>query len=118
MRKALQILAWGLAVAAMVVATPLRAGATGGAGYALAAQSTADAPSHVQANTPRTPVVMEVGGGWDELLCAACVGAATYALFSGGTVALPVLLSNTGTVGTLAGACLNACKSVIGEMMK
>lgn len=146
MRKALMNLAWGLATAALAIATPLRAVAettsvrTGqngsityvaraitpnAAGGILANSTTRVGSSTLAANAPsafKSPAISvsdaEVGGGWDELICAGCVGVAAYTLFTGGAIMLPVLLTNPTAVGTLTGACIMACRSVLEEMME
>lgn len=150
MRKALMNLAWGLATAALAIATPLRAvaettgvrtGQNGSTTYAaraftpnaagglLAHRTSSVVSSAFSANAPLAfPSTStsastlasdaEVGGGWDEIICAGCVGVAAYTLFTGGAIMLPVLLTNTSTVGTLTGACLLACRSVFEEMME
>jgi hypothetical protein len=124
MRPFITHLAWGLATAALLIGTPLRAaGLPSARATATAPNATAPrdaAPENAVPAIPNAalPVVLdETGGGLGELQCAVCVGAATFALFSGGTSMLPVLLTNTTTVGTIAGACLMACRSVLEDLM-
>ncbi len=133
MRVAFMHFTWALATAALMVATPLRAvaldrGAPVHATSVRSAATTTSTAVALGATTAPTPTpaaletvfdsTNETGGGWNEILCAGCVGVATYALFSGGITMLPVMLANPEVVGTLTGACLMACKSVITEMLK
>jgi hypothetical protein len=125
--------AWALATAALMVATPLRAvaldrGVPAHATSVRSAATTTGSPVAFGAVAAPTPApatletafgsANETGGGWNEIICAGCVGVATYALFSGGITMLPVMLANPELVGTLTGACLVACRSVITEMLK
>lgn len=124
MRPFITHLAWGLATAALLIGTPLRA-----AGLPPALTNATvpnvvaprDVPAGNAASAPPAAALLadldETGGGLSELQCAICVGAATFALFSGGTSMLPVLLTNGTTVGTIAGACLMACRSVLEDLM-
>lgn len=133
MRETFMHFAWALATAALMVATPLRAaavdrGAPAHVSSVRSAATTAGSLLALRAVTAPTPApatldaafgtANETGGGWNEILCAGCVGVATYALFSGGITMLPVMLATPEIVGTLTGACLMACKSVITEMLK
>jgi hypothetical protein len=57
--------------------------------------------------TSRAPV-QETGGGWDEVVCAACVGAGTLVLLSGAS-ALTLLLANPSLTVGATQVCLSAC---------
>jgi hypothetical protein len=129
-------LAWGLATAALVIATPLRAigspdtppmapvaattavttTAMPAADIPAALPATADAA--VNAALLASPTTGEYGGGWSQVYCAACVGLGAYALFAGGFTMLPVILANPAAYGTFSGTCVLACRSVLDDLMK
>lgn len=125
MRPVITHFAWGLATAALLIGTPLRAAGLSTVRPSVTAPNIIAPRDAAPENTVRAnpnaalSAVLddETGGGLGELQCAVCVGAATFALFSGGTSMLPVLLTNTTTVGTIAGACLMACRSVLEDLM-
>ncbi|WP_396223938.1 hypothetical protein [Gemmatimonas sp.] len=136
MRQTLMHLAWGLATAALIIATPLRAigspnmpprapvaattalptTALTGAAITAALPVTADAA--VNAAPVASPIASEYGGGWTQVYCAACVGLGAYALFAGGFTMLPVILANPAAYGTFSGTCVIACRSVLDDLMK
>lgn len=135
MRQTLMHLAWGLATAALAIATPLRAigspdtppmtaaAATAMTATAMTAAAPAAAlPANAGAavNTPpvASPTTGEYGGGWSQVYCAACVGLGAYALFAGGFTMLPVILANPAAYGTFSGTCVLACRSVLDDLMK
>jgi hypothetical protein len=131
MRQTLMHLAWGLATAALAIATPLRAigspdtpPMTAAAATAMTATATPAAalPANAGAavNTPpvASPTTGEYGGGWSQVYCAACVGLGAYALFAGGFTMLPVILANPAAYGTFSGTCVLACRSVLDDLMK
>lgn len=137
MRQTLMHLAWGLATAALAIATPLRAigspdtppmtaaaAATAMTATAMTATATPAAalPANAGAavNTPpvASPTTGEYGGGWSQVYCAACVGLGAYALFAGGFTMLPVILANPAAYGTFSGTCVLACRSVLDDLMK
>lgn len=120
MRHAIQRLTTGLAAAALILATPVDA-----TGFApqrsltpLAVTTTTGPVSPQDGAAPRPPQAnaAETGGGWSEVYCLGCVGVAGYALATGGTVMLPVLLANAEMVGTFGATCLYACRSLIKQM--
>jgi len=131
MRQTLMHLAWGLATAALAIATPLRAigspdtpPMTAAAATAMTATATPAAalPANAGAavNTPpvASPTTGEYGGGWSQVYCAACVGLGAYALFAGGFTMLPVILAHPAAYGTFSGTCVLACRSVLDDLMK
>lgn len=130
MRQTLMHLAWGLATAALAIATPLRAIGSPdtppmtAAATAMTATATPAAalPANAGAavNTPpvASPTTGEYGGGWSQVYCAACVGLGAYALFAGGFTMLPVILANPAAYGTFSGTCVLACRSVLDDLMK
>lgn len=102
MRSIFTSIMWGLAMAALLIATPVRA---------VALETPADRGAAVVGTT-------DAGGGWNEVVCAGCVAAATLTLFTGGIKMLPVLLANPEMIGTFTGMCVVACESAIKEMLK
>lgn len=126
MRSFLMSCLWGLATAALLVATPVRAAGARLSSVTpvttIASASSVTPPASFVFTAPTPSVVAdlasETGGGWNEVVCAGCVAAATVTLFLGGIEMLPVLLANPEMIGTFTGVCLMACKSVIQEMLK
>ncbi len=132
MRQTLMHLAWGLATAALAIATPLRAigspdtppmtAAAAATAMTATATPAAALPANAGAavNTPpvASPTTGEYGGGWSQVYCAACVGLGAYALFAGGFTMLPVILANPAAYGTFSGTCVLACRSVLDDLMK
>ncbi|MBU6367978.1 MAG: hypothetical protein KJT01_17320 [Gemmatimonadetes bacterium] len=70
--------------------------------------------THLTAPTATPAPRPEAGGGWDEVVCGACVAAGTVVLFSG-AAGWGVLLANPSLTGGVIGMCLNACRSAIKE---
>jgi hypothetical protein len=50
----------------------------------------------------------DTGAGWDEVVCAACVGAGTLVLLSGAS-ALTLLLANPSLTVGATQVCITAC---------
>lgn len=68
-----------------------------------------------QAGAPPMPVPLagpaptqDSGAGWDEVVCAACVGAGTLALLSGAS-GFAVLVANPSMTVGVAQVCIAAC---------
>lgn len=138
MRQHFMTSMWGLATAALLIATPVRAGALVNVGVnapavTLAGETSRSSVRGVAGRSAdhggdvRTPAATvpeaasgetETGGGWNELVCTGCVATATLGLFMGGLQSLPVLLANPELVGTFTGVCIVACRTVIEEMLK
>lgn len=70
--------------------------------------------THLSAPTATPAPRHESGGGWDEIVCAACVGAGTAILLSGAS-ALNLLLANPSLTAGAVQVCVRACRSAIEE---
>jgi hypothetical protein len=57
----------------------------------------------------------EVGGGWDEVVCAGCVAAGTMMLLSGAS-GFTLLVNNPSVIPAILQVCLKACRSAIEEL--
>jgi len=66
------------------------------------------AASRLPARMTEPAPTQETGAGWDEVVCAACVGAGTFVLLSGAS-ALTLLLANPSLTAGATQICVTAC---------